>query len=89
MNYNRTFHGKPALPIQRIIPHGELKCVYTGQVIPSHIVDGYNRYTEDFNDSSWRPTQEYMLDQRYRYIHNVMLEMHEKQERKQPNLETA
>jgi len=49
MNYNRTFQGQSALPKQRIIPHGELKCCYTGRVFSKAIVDAYNRYTADFN----------------------------------------
>lgn len=77
MNYNRAFFGKPTLPKQRIITHGELKCVYTGVALPDYVIDAYNRYTADFNASDYRATQEFLLDQRHRYIHSVMLEQHE------------
>jgi hypothetical protein len=37
-------------------------------------VDAYNRYTADFNNTRYRSEQEFLLDQRHRYIHMVMQE---------------
>ena len=74
MKYNRTFYGYPALPKQLMIANGELKCCYTGKVFANAITDAYNKYTKDFNNTNYRATQEFLLDQRHRYLHMVMLE---------------
>jgi hypothetical protein len=74
MNYNRTFHGFPALPKQLMIGYGELKCCYTGKVFANAITDAYNNYTADFNNTNYRSIQEFMIDQRHRYLHMCMLE---------------
>ncbi|MFT5715970.1 MAG: hypothetical protein ACI9T7_000143 [Oleiphilaceae bacterium] len=74
MNYNRTFHGYPALPKQLMVANGVLKCAYTGRSFSNGITDAYNKYTKDFNNTNYRATQEFLLDQRNRYLHMVMLE---------------
>ena len=74
MNYDRAFLGMPALPEQRMIPYGELKCYYSGKPFQKAVVDAYNQYTKDFNNTRYRSTQEFLLDQRHRYIHMVMQE---------------
>jgi hypothetical protein len=74
MNYNRTFHGYPALPKQRMVAYGELKCAYSGRSFSNGITDAYNKYTKDFNNTNYRASQEFLLDQRFRYLHMVMIE---------------
>lgn len=74
MNYDRTYSGQPALPPQKMVEYGSLSCQYTGVVFCDAIVDGYNCYTRDFNRTRYRSTQEFLLDQRHRYIHSCMLE---------------
>lgn len=74
MNYGSAFYGQSALPEQPMIDEGTLCCVYTGKVFHNSIVDAYNQYTQEFNRSSDRATQEFLLDQRHRFIHANMYE---------------
>tara|TARA_B100000953_G_scaffold293376_1_gene281810 strand:- start:1061 stop:1402 length:342 start_codon:yes stop_codon:yes gene_type:complete len=68
MNYDRAFAGQPALPEQPMIAYGKLTCPYTGVVFSDATVDAYNRYTKDFNATRYRSTQEFLLDQRHKFI---------------------
>lgn len=73
MNYDRTFYGMDKLPSpQKICKHGDLSCQYTGKIMHPAEVDAYNRYTADFNRANDRSTQEFLLDQRFRFIHSIM-----------------
>lgn len=68
MNYEKKFLGMPPLNKQRIIPYGELIGINSGKVLPDSAVDSYNQYTKDFNATSWRPTQEKLLDNRHKFF---------------------
>lgn len=74
MSYEKRFYGEKALGKQTMRAHGELVCLYTGVVFSKAIVDAYNRYTADFNRSTWRAEQEFLLDQRHKFIHELMYE---------------
>ena len=37
-------------------------------------IDAYNRYTRDINEATYKPTREFLLDQRHRYFVAVMQE---------------
>jgi hypothetical protein len=73
-NYERQFHGQEKLAQQPLSAVGDLTCQYTGSIFSQVIVDAYNRYTIDFNKSTWRAEQEFLLDQRHRFIHGLMYE---------------
>lgn len=68
MNYEKEFFNMPALPAQRIFKYGELASPLNGRVFSEPEVDAYNRYTSDFNQSNWRPTQELILDNRNKFF---------------------
>lgn len=72
-NYERAFHGMEKLPKQTMCKYGELACQYTGEKFCDKTVDAYNRYTYDFNRSTWRAEQEFLLDQRHKFIHGLMV----------------
>ena len=71
-NYERVFHGHEALAKQPLCNVGNLSCQYTGKVFSKVFVDAYNRYTIEFNKSTWRAEQEFLLDQRHKFIHDLM-----------------
>lgn len=73
-NYAREFAGMPPLPQQPMVSVGDLKCQYTGEVFSQAIVDAYNRYTYDFNSTRYRDQQEFLLDQRHKFIHAIMID---------------
>ena len=58
-------------PKQPMIHVGDLKCVYTGKVLSAAETSAYNRYTADFNRTQNVDTQEFLLDQRHRYINMI------------------
>ena len=68
MNYGAKFYNKPKLPNQRMVSHGDLKCPFTGAHFSQSIVDEYNRYTSAYNQANDRPMQEFLLDQRTRFL---------------------
>lgn len=70
MNYNREFAGKPPLPKQPMVT--ELKNPYTLENLSQATVSAYNRYTEEFNRTRYRATQEFLLDQRHRFFCAVL-----------------
>lgn len=53
---------------------GELICLSTNVILPQPIVDQYNAYAKLVNGSHWRPDQEYFLDNRHRFITQIMAE---------------
>lgn len=71
--YERAFHGMEKLPKQPMCEYGDLACQYTGEVFSEAVVDTYNKYTKDFNRSTWRAEQEFLLDQRHKFIHALMV----------------
>lgn len=73
-NYDRDFSGYPALPEQPMSNVGDLICQYTGKVFSQAIVRVYNQYTRDFNNTRYRSTQEFLLDQRHKFIHQLMID---------------
>tara|TARA_B100000953_G_scaffold294942_1_gene285387 strand:+ start:2029 stop:2298 length:270 start_codon:yes stop_codon:yes gene_type:complete len=68
MNYGIKFYNKPKLPNQRMVSHGDLKCPFTGAHFSQSIIDEYNRYTSAYNQANDRPMQEFLLDQRTRFL---------------------
>tara|TARA_Y100000588_G_scaffold244638_1_gene258855 strand:- start:38719 stop:38973 length:255 start_codon:yes stop_codon:yes gene_type:complete len=80
MNYEKQFAGMSPLGPQSLVEHGTLICVYTGSVFSASVVDAYNRYTADFNQSNWRPQQEFLLDQRHKFLHGLMQQNLESQQ---------
>ncbi|MDC8832810.1 hypothetical protein [Alteromonas gilva] len=78
MNYEREFLGQPPLDKQPLAQYGDLKCQYTGVTFSDATVEAYNQYTRDFNRTNWRATQEFLLDQRHKFIHGLMYQNLEK-----------
>jgi len=78
-NYEKQFAGQKKLEKQPMCSVGDLKCQYTGEVFSKPIVDAYNRYTYDFNRSTWRAEQEFLLDQRHKFLHELMYRNLEKE----------
>lgn len=68
MNYEKEFLNMPTLQKQRMVAYGELMNPETGNKLSNASVDAYNRYTQDFNESNWRPTQEKILDNRNKFL---------------------
>ncbi|MDG1750579.1 MAG: hypothetical protein P8I03_02785 [Thalassotalea sp.] len=78
-SYERQFAGHEVLAKQPLCKLGDLSCQYTREVFSQVVVDAYNGYTKDFNKSTWRAEQEFLLDQRHKFIHALMYENLEKQ----------
>lgn len=70
MNYKREYAGKDPLPQQSMVT--ELYNPYTQERLSETAVKTYNMYTEHFNKSRYRATQEFYLDQRFKYLHAVI-----------------
>ncbi len=62
------------LPKQSIVEVGRLTCVYTGKKLSPAEVNAYNGFTEEYNRSTWRPDQDFLLDQRHRLYHAICLD---------------
>lgn len=68
-NYEREFSGEQPLPSpQPLVAYGSLVSIYTKRVLSNAEVDAYNHYTRDFNKLNWRAEQEFILDQRFKFL---------------------
>ena len=60
---------------QELAKHGDLISPFNGRVLTQVEVDGYNRYTLDFNRFTYEADKVFMLDQRHRFIVNCFYEV--------------
>lgn len=66
MNYLREFYGKkPYTEKQPMIDYGSN---FLGHVFCDAWVDYYNKFTERFNKSRCRASQEFYLGQRHKFV---------------------
>lgn len=74
-NYEREFCGEaPLQSPQAFVEYGSLVSIYTKRVLSNAEVDAYNGYTRDFNKLNWRAEQEFILDQRFKFLQSCFYE---------------